>query len=305
MKLLKLKRWIQNKIKYFNELNTDYIIKRFTYVLKAERLNEIAINSKESGVSDTRYCDNEIIVSLTTYGERLRTVHLSIESIMQQTIKPNKIILSISDDYKNSNIPQVLLNQQKRGLEINFCRDIKSYTKLIPALKKYPLATIITIDDDHLYNYDLIENLLNEHKKNPHLILAARIHRMKLRSDKKLEKYSKWIDRYKGLDISPLNFPTGIGGVLYPPDCFNEEVFNEEIFFNICKYADDVWFKAMALLNGTMSKKIFISEETGADNFCIDNTQNFTLSHINRDKNMNDIQLKAVFEKYNLYDKLI
>jgi len=305
MKINKFKYSLQKMFYSLNSLNTKDLTKRFLYILKSERLNELAINCKDKGISNEKYCDNEIIVSLTTYGERIRTVHLSIESIMQQTVKPNKIILSISEELKSSNLPQVLLNQQKRGLEINFCKDIRSYTKLIPALKMYPTASIVTIDDDHLYNYDLIENLINEHKKNPNLILAARIHRMKIISNNKLEKYNKWLERYEGQDVSPLNFPTGIGGVLYPPKCFNEEVFNEEVFFSICKYADDVWFKAMALLNGTMSKKLFIIEETGADNYCIDNTQKVTLSHINRDKNMNDIQIKAVFDKYDLYKKLI
>ena len=53
-----------------------------------------------------------------------------------------------------------------------------------------------------------------------------------------------------------------------------------------------------------MSKKIFTHSKNGTDHFNIENTQCTALSQINVDKNMNDKQLKAVFDKYDLYDKL-
>lgn len=45
-----------------------------------------------------------------------------------------------------------------------------------------------------------------------------------------LEGYMAWDWETSLLDASPLNFPTGCGGVLYPPHCFNDEVFNENVF---------------------------------------------------------------------------
>jgi hypothetical protein len=220
---------------------------------------------------------------------------------MQQTLKPNKIVLWLGDEEKNETLPLILQKQQRRGLEIRYCKDIRAYTKLIPALKAFPSSTIITIDDDHLYGFDLIENLVTAHKKNPRLVYCNRLHRMKLFSPNSLKKYNKWTMNYKNHDISPLNFPTGVGGVLYPPHCFNDEVFNEAVFMDICKYADDVWFKAMALLNGTLSQKVpFIHKNYFIGNFI----QEDSLFKINVGKNMNDIQLKAVFSRYNLYERL-
>ena len=119
-----------------------------------------------------------------------------------------------------------------------------------------------------------------------------------------VEKYNKWTHKYPNYDISPLNFPTGVGGILYPPNCFVDEIFNEKVFMNICQYADDIWFKAMSLSKGVFSKKVFTHNISGGDHLRNENSQYSSLSQINVNKNMNDIQIKAVFDKYNLYEKL-
>ena len=286
---------------YQNNMLINHLINNFTFITRKEHLMSCALNCKEPGISDTKYCDNEIIVSLTTFGNRLYEVYLAIESIMQQTFKPNRIVLWLADDLKSVKLPVYLLNQIKRGLEIRFCKDLKSYKKLIPALTSFPSASIITIDDDSLYFYDLIENIINEHIKYPNYILCGRMHLMKLKKNKP-DKYSKWIEGCNSYEISTLNFPTGVGGVLYPPNCFTNEVSNEDVFMDICKYADDIWFKAMSLLNDIPIKKIFTHTKIGKDYF--PNVQDSRLIEINIGQGMNDIQLKAVFDKYNLYQKL-
>ena len=296
-----LKSAFQKKILSANNLSNDRLINRFAYIHRSEHLNNCALNSKEPGVLNEKYCSSEVIVSLTTYDNRLYEVYLAIESIMQQSLKPNRIILWLSDDLENVNMPRALRNQQKRGLEIKYCKDIRSYKKLIPALKAFPSAVILTIDDDRLYYFDLIENMINAYNKNPKLIYCTSMRRMNLLSKNMLEKYYKW-SKEKYSDASPLNFPVGGGGVLYPPNCFSDEVFNENVFWDICKYADDVWFKAMALLNGTMAQRIFTHNKNGSDTLTNKISEHTALNHINR--KMNDIQLKAVFDKYGLYEKL-
>jgi hypothetical protein len=280
----------------------QHLLNKFDFLTKKEHLTNCALNCNEPGISYNNYCDNEIIVSLTTYGKRLFEVFLAIESIMQQTLKPNKIVLWLAEELKNENIPVFIKNQTKRGLEIKYCKDIRSYKKLIPALIEYPKATIITIDDDAIYHYDLMENFINEHIKYPDLILSGRMHLMRLQKNGKPYEYSRWLNDSNSIDISPVNFPTGVGGILYPPDCFNSEVLNEEVFMKICGFADDIWFKSMALYNNTLSKNISTYRTKGRCYFS--NVQDIKLADINVKKNMNDTQLKAVFDKYNLYDKL-
>jgi hypothetical protein len=293
----KILNYIENKIIDISDRNAFYT--------NAALMTEHAHNSSEPGISDTRYCDTELIVSLTTYGRRFYDVYLTVESIMRQTVKPNKIILWLAaDEFSGTELPVVLQKQQKRGLEIKYCKDVLSYKKLIPALKEHPAATIITIDDDNIYYFDLIEKLLSSYKANPGHIHCCNMHRMKLAGKNTLAKYNDWTRHYDGKDASLLNFPTGGGGVLYPPGCFDNEIFNEEVFMGICRHADDVWFKAMSLMKKVMSVKVPTHKKNGKDYYSNDNVQDTALALLNYRKKLNDIQLKAVFDKYDLYKYL-
>lgn len=298
---------IFNRIKHFLSLRhqVSQMEHRLKYNSRYDWLIEKALNSTTIGISSDLYCDKEIIVSLTTYGKRLHYVSATIESIMQGSMKPNRIVLWLGNEMKDMPLPITLQNQQVRGLEISFCNDIRSYTKLIPSLREYPNANIITIDDDVLYNYDLVENLVNEHRKTPNYIIANRIHRVQLDTNGRPMKYLDWKWNDSPSDVSPLNFLTGVGGVLYPPKSLDPEVLNESVFLDICKYADDIWFYAMALKADSRIIKGFTHSEIGEDYYVNGDVQDMGLCHINNGAGRkNDEQFKAVFEKYNLWDSL-
>jgi len=292
---------LKSKLK---QIISKHIVSPLVYEHRAGTLLDAALHSQTPGVSDERYGDHEIIVSLTTFGKRLYEVCLTIESIMRQTVKPNRIVLWLGEDVKTVKLPVTLTKQQDRGLEIRYCEDIKAYKKLVPALREFPEAAIITVDDDLLYNFDLVENLVTAYQADPSFIYAARIHRMKLTAPDKLAPYSKWIWNYPLPDVSTLNFATSGGGVLFPPRCFNEEVYNQNVFMEICKYADDVWYKAMSLLNGVQHRKIFTHNPGGTEYITNETFQNTGLSKINNGLAQNDVQLKAVFSRYGLYQFL-
>ena len=65
------------------------------YLRRRLVMEQNILHLHESGIVDTKYCDHEIIVSLTTYGKRFYDVAITIESIMEQTMKANRIILWI------------------------------------------------------------------------------------------------------------------------------------------------------------------------------------------------------------------
>ncbi len=164
------------------------------YYFESRRFNliEHILHDTESSVTDERYTDHEIIVSLTTYGKRLNDVAFTIESLMQQSMKANRIILWLDESFKDTRLPQSLRNQQKRGLEIQYCKDIRSYKKLIPCLQQFPNDAVITVDDDLLYDYDIIERLISAYLDFPKMIHACRVHRMVLDQENKPIPYSEW-----------------------------------------------------------------------------------------------------------------
>lgn len=260
------------------------------------------LHSEDSGVTDNRYCDHEIIVSLTTYGKRLYDVAVTIESVMEQTMKANRIILWLEDGLRNVEVPANLQKLQKRGLEIRYCEDIRSYKKLIPTLKEHPNDAIITIDDDMIYHYDMLEPLIVSHISHPDIIFCHRMHKIRLNEQGNLRPYNEWEYLSKDDSQSSFVFLTSGGGTIFPPHCFDEEVLNEEVFMDICKYADDVWWNAMALKSGTERKCIPYSP---SDCFLPNlEAHKEGLVNVNVLEKMNDVQLKAVFEKYNLVDLL-
>ena len=292
---------LRNKFVSFFNSHSDRIIASSLFDHRKVEMQKYALHSKESGISDNAYFDNQqVIVSLTTFGKRLYEVYLAIESIMQQTVKPNRIVLWLAEDLIKKEIPQILKRQEKRGLEIRYCKDIKSYKKLIPSLRDFPNDYIITIDDDVIYEYDMIENLLASYKGAPGFVYANRVRRMSMENGV-IGNYRTWKILEQMMDDSPLNIPTGVGGVLYPPHCFVEEVFNESVFMDICGQADDIWFKAMCLLKGTQSRLALIHHPVYYEN---ESVQDVALYNTNVGSANNDKQLSLVFKKYNILSLL-
>lgn len=284
-------------------------VERLEFQIRRNEMINLALHNKELGITSEPLCDVEVIVSLTTYGNRLYEVAPTIESIMQGSMKPNRIILWLEDEMKEVTLPIALKRQQERGLEIAYCKNIRSYKKLIPTLNKYPNAGIITIDDDCVYDYDLVEKLVNAHIGYPKEIIANRMHRIVLGKNKRPVSYMDWEWNVNPSieETSHLLFLTGGGGTFYPPNTLHPEVMNESVFMDICKFADDVWFNAMALMAGTKVRKCYTHNSKGEDYVTNEDAQFFALSKLNavRNKCGNDSQIKAVFDYYQLWDKLI
>lgn len=269
-------------------------------------MQEKTLNCQKHGTTENKIGNEEIIVSLTTFGKRIYDVYLAIESIMQGTVKPNRIILWLSEkEFKGQQLPQTLILQQQRGLEIAYCEDIRSYKKLIPTLKVYPEATVITIDDDAIYEFDLVERLLNTHTKHPYAICSCRTHRIRVDNNNLPLSYLQWEPCTEYDDDSPLNFPTTGGGTLFPPHSLHPEVLNQDLFSRICPTADDIWFHAMAVMNDTPILHVDTPKPEGYYiSIPSSNIGALCSSNTDPDNCMNDFQLKAVYDKYDLFSKL-
>lgn len=274
------------------------------YEDRRNQLIEHILHDTECGVTTERYTDHDIIVSLTTYGNRIHDVAFTIESIMQQSMKPNRIVLWLDDSFQNRHLPQSLLNQQKRGLEIAYCKDLRSYKKLIPSLHHFPNDAIITFDDDLLYDYDIIEHLILSYLENPLMIHSCRGHQMRFDQNHRLLPYLEWRWNVSETGMVEHYFLTSGGGTLFPPGCLDSEVLNESVFMDICPFADDVWINAMALKKGTKINKVYTRNKEGEDYILNWESQDTGLMMTNVLQNKNDSQIRDVFSKYSLYDML-
>lgn len=249
-----------------------------------------------------------LIVSLTSIPERLDKLHLCIEALLRQSLKPDRLILWLSNT--DTRLPRSLQRLTRRGLEIRFCKDIRSFTKIVYTLRQFPNALIVTGDDDVLYPSSWLKDLYSAYLKEPELIHCHRAHLITKNADGTLKKYKEWnfcADGFEGPSL--LLFPTGEGGVLYAPGMLNAEATNEALFSKLCPTADDVWLKAMSLLNGRSCKRI-AGHKSGSGRTTsftqIKGTQQRALWRENTTvgAGRNDDQIRAVFEYFDLIEKI-
>ena len=141
---------------------------------------------------------------------------------------------------KEEELPDELLKLKDFGLAIKWCNDIRSYKKLIPALKEFPDDIVITFDDDVYYPFDTVEKLYNSYLEYPKCIHANRVRRFFIKNNEIMSKTAADIYWVKFNDCSFLNKITGCGGVLYPPHSLCDKVLNEEEFERIKKAANKI-----------------------------------------------------------------
>lgn len=272
-------------------------------IQRLERVEQLLEMCSYGVTKEKRQC--QLVVSFTSYAKRIYTVSLMLERLMNQTVKPDRIILYLSKENfpgREKDLPERVLDMCSFGLELRWCKgDMKSYKKIIPALKEFPNDIIITVDDDLYFDLDLIESLYNSYKKFPNAISAMRTHRIKFEEDGSIAPYSQWEKQYVEEDPMPhmdLLATTG-AGTLFPPHIFSEEVCNEKEIMELCPTADDIWIKIMSVKNhipvvpATKLRKLKY----------ISGTQTETLWKTN--KQSNDKQLTNLLKRYNVDKKFL
>jgi len=219
-----------------------------------------------------------VIVSLTSYGERIKVVHKVVESLKNQTIQANKIILWLDEtELTREELPKALSKLEDELFEVCFCPNYKSYKKLIPTLARYPDSAIITFDDDILIPPSTISAFVDASNKNPKTIIAARGRLMSADADGEFATYTSWslINNLKTMTAKYCIIPIGYGGVLYPSGSLNQSVLDINEFTRLADNADDIWFKCMSLLNHT---PVLLLPKSVTENYkTIDDTQGTAL----------------------------
>jgi hypothetical protein len=243
--------------------------------------------------------DETYIVSLTSFPARINDLWITVETILRQSFKPDKVILWLAEEqFPGRKLSDSLLQLQKRGLTIEFCdEDLRSHKKYFYAMQQYPDANIITLDDDSYYPKDVLSKVVDLHKKYPKAICANRAHKITF-GNNRIKKYRNWKINYnKILSPSYLLVPTGVGGVLYPPHSLSPSLFEKELFKEICFQADDLWLKVNGILVET---KVVTNKYFNKDLIAVSKTQNEKLLDNNSYGGGNDSQLISLLNYFDL-----
>lgn len=287
---------------------------RFNFVLNRginkEKLSYEIEKFTQRGVREEERTHPRLIVSLTSYPERMYDLHFCLYSLLNQTLKPDMVILWLArEEFPNgeNDISKKVLNLKKNGLTIKWCKNIRSYKKLIPALEEYPQDIIVTADDDIFYPQNWLEKLYTSYIKNPQNIHCHRAHKITFDKNSRIEPYQNWRKCIDDKTLSFNNFSTTGGGVLYPPKCLYKDVLNEDYFTKLAPEADDIWFWAMAVMNNTKIRVIenpfnqIVYTNPAREQRIYDETTLYSKNCAGG----NDEQLKAVLAQYpQIKDKL-
>ena len=249
--------------------------------------------------------ETPLVVSVTTMASRIDTVHLTLYSLMSQSRTPDKVFLWLKPDVRR--VPDALTPLRDKGLEIKTTEDIGSYAKLVPALRQCPESVIVTADDDVIYPYTWLERLERAYIAAPSHIHCHISRRIELKSADEFRAYADWPminfnpdstdDSQTGLHLLPI----GYGGVAYPPGALHEDATDATLFRKLCPHADDIWFKAMSLRNGTVVHQVAAMP---LPLYCYTNRDGSSLAFYNLLHGGNDVQWRRVCREYDLMEAL-
>ena len=201
--------------------------------------------------------DARVIITLTSYPPRFATLHLTLKNLLTQDVASYQVILWLyKEDFEA--LPDAIKRLEKNPLfSIRLCKEnIKSYKKLIPALREYKEYFLVTADDDAYYPTTWLRTLINGYNDTVKAVVGLRGHIIAVDEKNTILPYKQWQGNIDATTLDKKVFLTGLGGILYPPHCFDEEVFNQANFISVCGSTDDIWFFYMLHRNGFICKKI-------------------------------------------------
>lgn len=237
-----------------------------------------------------------VIVSFTSIPSRFPIIHLTVRSILAGTRKPEKIVLWLNELLKND-VPKSLLALIGERFEIRYVEGNLPHRKLMHSLRAFSEKVVVTCDDDMMYDPEWLQRLYEDHIQFPQDIIANECRGINYDSAGELRPYYYWYkENGKAVTYDSL-LPLGYGGVLYPPHCLHEDVFKSDLYLTLAPKADDLWFKAMALLKGTAARR---AANPPAKPIPIFNSQAVSLKATNVKLDGNRLQWDAIAKHYHI-----
>jgi len=255
-------------------------------------LNQLSIPDSK----DFKAVNWDHVVSLTSHPERFNTLSQTLNSLLAQRLIAKNIYLNIAQE-DISKLPNSVKNFESNGLiKINSCENLGPGKKLIPILKLEKSLPIIVVDDDLIFETDLTLKLMIAHHLSPGTIIASRVHKIIHTPEGKVSAYVNWQKNYSLSDGPSMDlFATSGAGTLYKAEFFHSDVTDEKTYKELAFHTDDLWWFIQSKRIGTKTKRL---PSQSILNY-VDGTQETGLWN-NGNKERNDLNLKALIEKYSL-----
>ena len=183
--------------------------------------------------------DAKVVVSLTSYKHRIKSIIPTLKSLNSQSYKPDKIVLYIAYEDKEYVFPEI-----NRYCEVRYCEDTLSYKKF-NGFWDFPDCYVATADDDLIYDEEWLKTLLQASQLSPTCVAAHNTF---------LLEHNSGEYNYGGLVTRAVNrislegrvkiyVMTGAGVLIQPGTA--EKITELKDAWKYCKYCDE---KALTIL---------------------------------------------------------
>ena len=207
----------------------------------------------------------KVIISLTTVPGRIETSKYSLASLLDQTQRVDEIRFYIPLESSKGEpyiIPEWMTNLSKNVKQFIIKRCVKDWgpaTKIIPAVldsQREDIDSIIYVDDDIIYNKNMVETLVSYSKRYPKYAICNQGWNVErwIKNSKILQFFHhtrKYFPRSEPFYHNFTDVMQGFSGVLIKPSFFdisalvNIKKYQKEVFF-----VDDVYLSGLLNNNG-------------------------------------------------------
>ncbi len=256
---------------------------------------------------------SKIILSITTIKSRIN----NLPKILLSIINKNKSDYTIHIFYSSeSNIlddgcdldditelEKFIKSNNKTNVQIKLSKteNIGPYKKIIPALKIYKDHIIITVDDDEIFESDIVDLYVDAYKKHKCIISSCgRI--IDLLNNEDMNDTICYYKKIFESDIPYMNLlPEGYGGILYHSNMFDEKFINydyKRLDSELIKN-DDIFIRYYTYNKGIPVYLRYIYQSN------IYNTEQIkTLFNLNKELKIN-LLIKKISLIQNPFDKIV
>lgn len=230
-------------VRIFNHIKYLIIARLENFVVQKKNVKDLFLNHV-----DRR---EKIIVSLTTFPERINECYYSLKTLFAQTIKPDRIVLWLAESqFPDHVLPKCFDDLIAKGLEVRYCDDLRSHKKYFYMLQEQkPNELVITFDDDIIYHPETIERALKKHIEYPNAIVCNEAKIIKFNKEGYPISYSKWDKPKDGKHTPNMAYSAMTGsGCMYPYGIIPKAIFDVNLIKSLAFTADDLWITFMAKL---------------------------------------------------------
>ncbi|MBW2384058.1 MAG: glycosyltransferase family 2 protein [Deltaproteobacteria bacterium] len=189
---------------------------------------------------------DRVVVSLTTIPDRIDRIRPTLNSLLDQTRRPDAIYLNLPNESRREGrgyeLPAFLTEYGPVHV-IDCGEDMGPATKLLPTLarEKEPDTRIVVTDDDQIYPRNMIETLVDWNQKLPEAVVCAR--GFCVPAGFRIHARNTQLGENLG-QPEPIEIIQGSGSYLVRSRYFSEDVFDYSAAPKEAFFQDDIWFSA-------------------------------------------------------------